>query len=108
MQNSGQETPYQKALQEHPPIDNGRLVKYESNVPAGLGKILGHSGVYDNNVFQRWVYTIVPYGMEQNGHIMMTVEVPQEKILMIGYKWEEYDFTKVYFPYIPFMQTPII
>ena len=79
--NNGQETPYQVALREHLPLANGIIIMFRSNIPGNRGEIIGHSATYENNVFQQWVYTVVPFGMRQNGHILCTVEVPADQIL---------------------------
>ena len=80
MQNSGQETPYQIALREHPPLPNGSWVRYKSRIPGNTGEIIGHGAAWEDRVFQHWVYTIVPYGLRWNGFIMHTIERPGTEV----------------------------
>ena len=46
----GQESHYQIALRTNPPIPNGTQVRYRSRVPGNAGEVVGHSGVYENNI----------------------------------------------------------
>jgi hypothetical protein len=79
--NTIQETPYQIALRICPPLKNGTWVKYVSEIPGNTGEIIGHGGVYvEHNVFQHWVYTIVPYGMRSDGQITFTIERPEAEV----------------------------
>ena len=73
----GQESHYQIALRTNPPIPNGTQVRYRSRVPGNAGEVVGHSGVYENNILQYWVYVIIPNGMrhEKQG-IMFTRDIP--------------------------------
>ena len=91
--NAGQETPYQIALREHSPLPNRSNVRFHyplydrEGKMLGLGvqssgEIIGHRAVYENNVFQNWVYFIVPISMNQNGHILYTTEIPQGNIVI--------------------------
>ena len=81
-ENKPQETPYQKAFKDHPPIKNGSQESYTDSYLPRNGKIISHSAKFENNIFSHWVYTIIPHGMMQGNYIMMTIEKTEKEITL--------------------------
>ena len=74
--NPEQETPFKKALREHPPIPAGTWVKYKTQNPSDTGVILGlPAGRFnEKHEFKNWNYTIVPYGALVNSAMRYCIE----------------------------------
>lgn len=71
-----QETPFKKALREHPPILSGTKVSYKTQLPGGTGTILGlPAGRFDEkHEWKNWNYSIVPFGEWLNGSPTFVIE----------------------------------